>query len=134
MKYRSFVIATFATASFASAQSPLAGLWEFDDNANLGKATVGTDLTVNGTAPSWVASQTYGSTTVNGVITTVAGTANGFTATHNIGVNGGGTTRTNEYTFIFDVSRPNSNGWRAFWQSTLANNDDAEFFVRGSGG
>jgi len=136
LRHRSLLLSasTVLALPLAAQQSPLAGLWEFDDNTNLGKATVGTDLTVNGTAPSWVASQTYGPTTLNGVITTQQGTANGFTATHNIGVNGGGTTKTNEYTFIFDVSRPNSTAWRSFWQSDLANGNDAEFFVRGTGG
>lgn len=110
----------------------LSSLWEFNDAANLGAATVGVPLAVNGTAPEWFESQTYGSVTLNGVVNTVVGTSNFLTATHGIGANGGGT-RTNEYTLVYDVKKPTATLWRSFYQSDLANTTDAEYFVRGAG-
>lgn len=110
----------------------LTGLWEFSDGADLTAATVGAPLTINGTAPTWVASQTYGSTTLEGTINTVVGASNSILVTHAIGANGGGT-RTNEYTFVYDVRKPTATLWRSFYQTDLANTTDAEFFVRGSG-
>jgi len=110
----------------------LTGLWEFSDGGNLTAATIGAPLTINGTSPTWVASQTYGSTTLDGVISTVVGSSNSILVTHGIGANGGGT-RTNEYTFVYDVRKPTATLWRSFYQTDLTNTTDAEFFVRGSG-
>ena len=119
------------TAGGARAQA-LTGLWQFSDGNNLTAATVGAPLTINGTSPTWVASQTYGSITLDGVISTVVGSSNSILVTHGIGANGGGT-RTNEYTFVYDVRKPTATLWRSFYQTDLTNTTDAEFFVRGSG-
>jgi len=117
------------------AESPsLVGLWKFDDAGNLGKATVGADLLVTGTAPVYSAALTDGtSQSLNGVITTNQGSANYLTATHGIGANGGGT-KTNQYSLVYDVKRPTGNLWRTFFQTNLSNSDDAEYFTRGGGG
>lgn len=121
------------------ARADLVGLWEFDDATNLGKATIGQDLIIVGGAPAWSASMsdnTASQTTLNGVVTTInnVGTArNHFIATHGIGANGGGS-NTNEYSLLFDIKRPTGNLWRSFYQTSLANNNDAEFFTRGGGG
>jgi autotransporter-associated beta strand protein len=112
----------------------LKGLWEFDDDTNLGKASFGTDLTIEGSAPTWSASATYNGTTLNGVITTVQGVANRLRATHHIGANGGNATRSAEYTLVYDVRRPTGNLWRTFYQTDLNNTSDAEYFTRGGGG
>ena len=119
-------------ASGASEGQILSSLWEFNDATNLGIATVGVPLTINGTAPEWFESQTYGSVTLAGVVNTVVGTANFFTATHDLGANGGGS-RTNEYTLVYDVKKPTATLWRSFYQTDLANTTDAEYFVRGAG-
>jgi formylglycine-generating enzyme required for sulfatase activity len=112
----------------------LKGLWEFDDNTNLGKATLGTNLTIQGATPTWSASTADASAnTLSGVITTLQGTANRLLATHGIGANGGGA-KTNEYTLVFDVLRPTGNLWRTFYQTSLTNGNDAEYFTRGGGG
>ena len=110
----------------------LTGLWEFSDGADLTTATVGAPLTINGTCPTWFASQTYGSTTLDGVINTVVGSSNSILVTHGIGANGGGV-RTNDYTFVYDVRKPTATLWRSFYQTDLTNTTNAEFFVRGSG-
>ena len=110
----------------------ITGLWEFTDGNDLAAATIGAPLTINGTSPSWSASQTYGSTTLDGVINTVVGSSNSILVTHGIGANGGGT-RTNEYTFVYDVRKPTATLWRSFYQTDLTNTTNAEFFVRGSG-
>jgi autotransporter-associated beta strand protein len=129
------VLGILIGAVVIGADSPgqsLTGLWEFSDGNNLAAATVGTPLTVNGTAPTWFASQTYGSVTLDGVINTVVGSSNSILVTHGIGANGGGI-RTNDYTFVYDVRKPTATLWRSFYQTDLSNTTDAEFFVRGSG-
>lgn len=114
------------------AGAQLAGLWEFDDAGHLGKATVGADLAIVGTAPAFSASMADGQgAALNGVITTAVGTAHHLRATHNIGANGApGAARTNQYTLVFDVKRPAATGWRTFYQANTSNDDDAEYFIR----
>jgi formylglycine-generating enzyme required for sulfatase activity len=107
------------------------GLWLFDDSADLGKATVGTNLAIVGTPPIWAASAKYGDATLAGVITTQAGAANRLLAIHNIGANGANATRTADYTLVYDVRCPNGNLRRSFYQTDLTNASDAEYFTRG---
>jgi len=135
MKQIKPLITSFAVLLTAStAPAALVGLWEFDDSGDLGKATVGTDLTIKGTAPTYSASKTDGgAVTLNGVIATTQGTNNYLLATHGIGANGGGS-KTNQYTLVYDVKRAANNKWRSFYQTTIANNNDGEFFTRGGGG
>lgn len=112
----------------------LVGLWEFDNAGNLGLATYGTNLTIEGTAPTHAASIADGRTdpyVLDGVITTVAGAANRLRATHGIGANGYGTL-TNTYTIVMDVLAPTAGQWRSFWQTNLNNTDDGEYFIRNS--
>lgn len=123
-----------ATLNITVVPKKLVGLWEFDDSGDLGKATVGTDLRIAGTPPTYSASMADGgSTTLTGVISTIDGTANYLDVTHNIGANGGGSF-TNQYTLVYDVKRPNTTEWRSFFQTALGNNNDAEYFTRGGGG
>lgn len=108
----------------------LVGLWEFLDSGDIGKATVGTDLSITGTTPTHAATTTDGSsTTLNGVITTIGNTGNHLTATHGIGANGGGS-NTNVYSFVFDVLTQDSTAWKALIQNSLANSADATYFVK----
>ncbi|MFC4992915.1 LamG-like jellyroll fold domain-containing protein [Rubritalea tangerina] len=120
-----------ATALPMSA-AQLVGLWEFNNAGNLGEATVGTDLEINGSAPTYSASLADGgATSLTGVITTTQGVGNHLTATHGIGANGGGSF-TNAYTLVFDVKRPAAGAWRSFYQTDLTNSNDAEYFTRSS--
>jgi autotransporter-associated beta strand protein len=135
MKRRLLVVAsTFVFGSVLSAAPRLVGHWGFSDETNLGQPVFGNPLGINGTAPAWSASMSDGSgTSLSGVVTTEAGSANYFLATHDIGANGGGT-RTNQYTLVFDVKRPSGTKWRCFYQTDLANGNDGEYFTRGDGG
>jgi fibronectin-binding autotransporter adhesin len=123
------VLMVAARGGGAAYGQTLTGLWEFGDSGNLAAATVGSDLTINGTSPTWNATETYGSTTLSGVITTIGGTANNLRAATGIGANGGGS-RTNEYTFVWDVRTPGTGAWRSFFSTNLANTSDAEYFLR----
>jgi hypothetical protein len=110
----------------------LAGWWEFDDPSALGAARFGNDLQIVGTPPTHSASLADGSAeplTLHGVITTLAGPANHLNALHAIGANGLGT-NTNRYTLVFDFLAPPGTQWRSFYQASLANNNDAEYFLR----
>ncbi len=117
----------------ARADAGIVGLWEFNDSANIGKATLGTDLLISGTAPAWSASRTYGGNTLNGVIDTVVGVPNNLVATHGIAPNGGGA-NVNQYSMLFDIRRPDSAEWRTLFQTNTANINDGDYFVRDSDG
>lgn len=126
-------IVTLGIALIASAQvkAGFAGVWEFNNAANIGQATIGTNLTIVGTAPTFVASQSFSGLTLNGVIQTTPGVANHLLATHGIAPNGGGT-RVNQYSMLFDMRRPNTNEWRTLFQSDTSNTSDGDYFVRDS--
>jgi len=112
----------------------LVGLWEFDEAAAPGKASHGADLVVVGAAPVFSAALTDGApepVTLDGVISTAGGTANRLLVSHGIGANGYGS-KVNRYTLVYDVLVPGTGQWRGFYQTTLANNDDGEYFVRNS--
>ena len=111
-------------------QAAIIGVWEFNTN-NVGLATVGNNLTVVGTSPTWSASQTYNGRTLTGVIDTTPGTGNHLIATHGIAANGGGT-RVNQYSLLFDIRRPNTDQWRTLFQSDITNSNDGDYFVRNS--
>jgi hypothetical protein len=113
----------------------LTGLWEFNDSANLGKATVGTDLAFSGTAPSYSASVADdGAVSLNGVMTTVAGAANRITATHGIDPANSPGTLVSQYSIVMDIFSPaaSRSGWRALFQTNTANTNDADYFIRNS--
>ena len=114
-----------------AAAAELKGLWLFEDSTDLGKATIGTNLTIFGTPPAWAASATYGSTTLSGVITTQARSANRLLANHHIGANGGNATRTADYTLAYDVRCPAGTQGRSFYQTDLTNAGTAEYLTRG---
>ncbi|MES2706707.1 MAG: metallophosphoesterase [Verrucomicrobiota bacterium] len=128
------MISFLACAGMSGAPAALTGLWEFSDSTRPGKATVGADLDIAGAPPAFAASSADAQAapvTLQGVITTVAGRANHFIATHRIGANGGGGgTRTNQYTLLFDVRRPATTAWRSLYQTDLENGSDAQYFVR----
>lgn len=125
----------FALLSLAplSQAATLTGLWEFNNASNIGKATVGNDLVIVGTAPTHSASMSDGTTSLNGVVATVAGPANYLRATHGIAPNGGGSgSYVNEWSIAFDVFSPvaSRNSWRALFQTNQSNSNDADYFIR----
>lgn len=128
------LLALLSLPLLASAQVPApSGLWEFNNAANIGQATVGSNLSVVGSVPTHATTLSDGSKTLNGAITTVGGTPNRLLMTNSTGGNGGGTF-TNEYTFLFDIFSPSGSrsSWRALFQSNTSNSNDAEYFIRNS--
>jgi hypothetical protein len=111
----------------AASGASLVGLWEFSNAGNIGQATVGSPLTIAGTAPTH--SATLGSE--SGVITTVVGPANNLVMGNPIGANGGGAL-TNDYSLLFDVQSPvgSQASWRCFFQTDPTNANDGDFFIR----
>lgn len=105
------------------------GQWLFDSQANPGKATVGSDLTFVGSAPTWAAKSRYGALELNGTITTKAGIGNHLLVIHDIGANGGNPNRAAEYTLAFDLRRPSGSQMRSIFQADLANANDAEYHL-----
>ena len=107
------------------------GLWEFGNSASIGQATLGSNLTVVGAAPTHAANLSDGTKSLSGAITTVGGTANRFIMPNPTGGNGGGSF-TNEYTLLYDIFSPDASrsAWRCLFQTTTANNDDGDYFIR----
>lgn len=101
------------------------GLWEFDFDVDPTVATLGSDLVEQGDAAS-VASGAYVDDAAMDV-----GTQTNYLVTNPIGANGGGTL-TNEYTMLWDVY-VSSLGWKTFFQTTVANDDDGDLFFNTSG-
>lgn len=109
----------------------LAGLWTFDNPANIGKATVGNDLTVAGAAPAYSATLADDSSTaLSGVITTVGGAANRLVATHGIAPSPGA--YVTQYTIVADLFSPaaSRSQWRSIFQTNQSNSNDADYFIR----
>ena len=105
----------------------LTGHWTFDHSANLLHADVGTDLQLVGTQ------------------TAIPGPAAGDSAVriplgsyyhchHNIAANGSGSpTRVNNYSLMVDFRVNQPGQWYSIFQTTIANNDDADFFISTTG-
>lgn len=102
------------------------GYWKFEDNANLGKAEVGygSDLVLNG-----IFTQVPGPI---GTDNAIHKDGNGpyLECTHDIGVNGGGTTRTNTFTWMMDIRLPVVNIWHSIIDYDPSLNTDGEFFIK----
>jgi len=109
----------------------LKGYWMFEDAANLGKATVGTDLVLVAAIPSFAFTQVAGPTgTDKAIHKPQPGTF--AQCTNPIGVNGGGTTNTNAYSLMIDFSVPVI-GWNSFLNTESTNATDGEVFIDGGG-
>ena len=126
----SSLLAFALTASAQTVPTP-SGLWEFNNAGSITQATVGSNLSVTGATPSHAVSLSDGSKTLNGVITTVGGTANRLVMPNSGGGNGGGT-YTNEYTILFDIFSPSASrsSWRCLFQTNTGNSNDGDFFIR----
>ncbi|MFZ4765897.1 MAG: Ig-like domain-containing protein, partial [Roseimicrobium sp.] len=130
-------LALFFSATSAWSQgTPIStptGLWEFDNAAALGQATLGSGLTITGTTPAFSATLSDGSKTLTGAITTVGGTANRLSMPIPAGGNGGGSF-TNEYTLLFDIFSPSGSrtSYRSLFQTNTGNSNDGDYFIRNS--
>ncbi|MFI4861097.1 MAG: PEP-CTERM sorting domain-containing protein [Phycisphaerales bacterium JB063] len=110
-----------------SAKADLIGLWDFENAANPGAATVGNDLTYNNVNGS-VAAQT--GPAGDGAIS--IGVGDSFSLNHGIAPNGGSTEYVNEYTVVYDLYLPASTDatWRSLLQTTSTpDGNDGDVFV-----
>ncbi len=119
--------------SLASLQAAsLTGLWEFDDSGDLGKATVGTDLEVGPTVPTYNATLSDDNgKALTGTVTTGGGTSSYFKVTPNIPANGGGS-YVNQYSFVIDLFTPagSRDSWRALFQTNnQPDGNDADYWI-----
>jgi hypothetical protein len=109
------------------------GLWDFANPASIGEATLGSNLTVVGSAPAYSSNLSDGTKSLSGAMTTVGGTANRLIMPNPTGANGGGS-YTNEYTLLFDIFSPSASrsAWRCLFQTNTSNGNDGEYFIRNS--
>ncbi len=116
--------AMVALALGGVASADLVGHWEFEDSGDLGAATVGSDLTLNGAIGS-----TGGVDGGDGAASVPVG---GYLTVPNpIGGNGGGA-ETNEYTLVVDLSFPSLAGWISIMDSESGG--DGDYFYSSSRG
>ena len=135
MKQTLIALLSTIAVTLPSQAASLAGLWEFNNPANLGQATTGPDLVIAGTAPSHSVSLADDAALAQaGVITTVVGPANNLVASNIIGGNGGGTF-TNQYSLLIDMVSPvaSRGTWRTLFQTAPANNNDGDYFINPGG-
>jgi hypothetical protein len=106
------------------------GKWNFNDEINLFKATVGNDLTPYGTGAHIAA---FGPVEGNGAIVDMPG--QGLILNHGIAANGGGL-RVNVYSMQFDVKAIGTEpGYYSFFQTGASNSGDGDLFFKwGTGG
>ena len=104
-----------------------AGWWKFNDPSNLRKAEPGsgTDLTLIGTQAA-----ASGPQTGNGA--TRIGIGSYYKMQHQIPANGGGNF-VNEYTLQYDFKVPSLGVWHSFFQTSVSNSNDGDFFINPSG-
>lgn len=103
------------------------GLWEFEDAADLTKATIGTDLTLTGSQSAVPGS--------GGIDTGAAQIGDGdyYTGVNPIGANGGGS-NTNAYTLLLDFNTPGQ-AWNSLVDiDESVFSSDGEVFTNPSGG
>lgn len=122
MKKRIVLFLLLAVATVA--QADLAGLWEFNNSADLTAATNGPDLALTG---SHAAVAGVGATDGAAQL----GVGSHYTVTHGIAGNGGGAF-VNEWTLVYDIKCPLTKKYSALLQTTIANDDDGDLFVKKS--
>lgn len=98
-----------------------AGQWKFDDVLNIGKATIGEDLTIVGNITS-------ASGPANKNLAAQVPLGSYFEMTHGIYGNGDGA-MVNDYTLQIDFSIPEAGIWHAFFQTDPSNGGDADLFT-----
>jgi uncharacterized protein YjdB len=110
-------------AAAVAVPDPL-GVWTFEDETNIRKATVGEDLNVSGTFTSIDGP--------NGTKGVAADESAYFQIRHNIGANGGGE-YTNEYTLMMDIrgSQEGFDGWLTVFDAGTG--DGSRLWINGNG-
>ncbi|XHR30062.1 MAG: SUMF1/EgtB/PvdO family nonheme iron enzyme [Chthoniobacteraceae bacterium] len=122
----------------------LAGYWEFTQAAQvttsgtvfhgekLRSGAMSPDLFVNGTAPTYSATLSDGSTTLSGAITTVLGSANRLNVTH--GLTTGTSGSVENYSLMFDIFSPSTSigKYRCLLQTNTGNGNDGDYFINKS--
>ena len=105
--------------------SQVVGLWQFDDSSNRNKATVGFDLVPSGTGFTVVPGITGADSAME------IGVGSFYRVTHGVPANGGGL-KSNRYSIIWDLKIPTASAtaWKTILQTTPANNDDGDLFIR----
>lgn len=120
-----FSLIMLFVAVAANAQLPdKAGWWKFDDAADMLKAETGEALELTGTQLSVPGP-------ADGNLATQIGLGSYLSVAHGMAANLGGT-YVNEYSLMIDFSVPEGNIWHSFFQTTKANDDDADLFTRAS--
>lgn len=130
-----FTLLLLSSAWLSSAQTnftpgdwgtSLTGYWQFENAANLGLATVGTNLNIiNGALPF---SQGAGPNASDKAISKpFAGCS--MECTTGIGANGGGT-KSNIYSIMFDFKVPALVGWQCLLNTNPALVDDGDLFLK----
>ncbi|HOW72426.1 MAG TPA: PEP-CTERM sorting domain-containing protein [Phycisphaerae bacterium] len=136
------VVGLITGTTFAS--DKVTGRWNFDDPSNGLKAIIGADL-VYGDDGATAAATQFGTTASFGIADIGGQVANvmkfpantptmGYKMFHGAAANGS-TNDVNQYTLIMDILYPaSSTGYRALFQTSDTNANDADFFVNGSNG
>jgi hypothetical protein len=106
----------------------ITGIWTFDDGNDIVKATIGSPLIRQGVNDGFAFVEGPGAG--NGAVRVDKGSY--FRALHDIAANGGGK-RVNNFTVMIDFKVSELGRYYSFFQTTLENNDDAEFFLRPAG-
>jgi len=131
------VISTEIRVRVTDVMTTVVGRWQFEDAANLGKASVGQDLVAYKVSEN----NTSGNPSDEG-FSQVAGPVSGSHAVrisrysyyrcyHQIAANGGGS-NVNEYTFMVDFKVPSAGQYYCFLQTVHTNDNDGDIFLRPS--
>jgi predicted phosphodiesterase len=113
-----------------------ASVVQWDFNGNLVSTTGGSNLVGGAAAPATVPGIMFPQATIHGQPAQVGSFTRGtyFRLTHGFAPNGGGNLL-NRYTLLLDVMFPiRPTGWAALWQTSLANNNDGDWFINPAGG
>lgn len=103
------------------------GWWKFDNPSELLKPEGGVGATLNLVGSH---SAAEGPEIGNGAV--LVGTGSYYKMNHSIPPNGGGN-KVNEYSLQVDFKIPQSDLWHCFFQTTLNNGNDGDFFINPSG-
>jgi hypothetical protein len=122
------LLTVFAMGFVSPLPAGLVGLWEFEDGAAPGTATVGNDLIVNDVNGTIVPVE--GLTGSDGAVE--IGVGDSFSLNHDIAPNGGSSGYVNQFTVVYDLFLPTSTDatWRSLLQTTTApDGNDGDYFV-----
>ena len=127
MMIRKYTIVSiiFIISAFIDINAQLVGHWSFDNQNDLLNATVGNNLTLQGSHKA-----VAGPNTENGAVR--IGIGSYYKLNHGLSASSGGN-RVNEFSLIFDIKIPVVSPWYCLYQADLTNADDGECFVNPSG-